>query len=711
MAPYALPASGQQPGFPAMPASPAEWRYHAPGLSWWQRHRRTLQALALVTLLALSGLLILALVREQTGTQGLLVGLGLALFPVPLLIAAFRWLDGVRPTPWRSHAFAFAWGACAATLVALLANSFASDWLTTSLAEDSPDQADTLSAAAVAPVIEEIAKSAAILLLFLYRRQQFTGVISGVVIAGITAAGFAFTENVLYLGTAYDEDAVSTGSSGPSTTAATFFIRIVVSPFAHPLFTALVGVAFGIVAALPRLRRAQRIGIPLLGLLTAVLLHAIWNGAASFANLTFLAVYGFFMLPVFAALTWLAIWARQDGLRTVREILPAYADAGWFAPPEPSALGSMRARTIARNTARRFHGPQAARTVAEYQHFATSLAQLRASAELAPPGPDFAAREQELLHHLWQRRPLAGPPTTSAALSLAPRTPHAPHLWGATPHGPPTGPSPYTAGNGPTMYGSTMYGSTAYGPATYGPAAYGPAAYEPGNGYGQGYGHGPWSWHQNGTGPPGQLSPPGQPSPPGQLSHPPSAQGREPDARGRGQEVQGQESDVQGRGQDVQEQQPDVHGQQAETREQPDVRERQPDVRPPDTHGQESDAQPDAQWDTHGQQSNDREREPDAHVREADTHGQEQDAGAHEPGAHEPGAHETDVHEPPGVHDTGAHEPGVQQHEAGAREQHEADDREQHETGDREQEASAQGQESDADGQEPGAQSSQSSAD
>ncbi|BFO22781.1 hypothetical protein SHKM778_91690 [Streptomyces sp. KM77-8] len=54
---------------------------------------------ALITLLTLSGLVILALVREQTGTQGFLVGLGLAVLPVPLLLAAFRWLDRVDPAP------------------------------------------------------------------------------------------------------------------------------------------------------------------------------------------------------------------------------------------------------------------------------------------------------------------------------------------------------------------------------------------------------------------------------------------------------------------------------------------------------------------------------------------------------------------------------------------------------------------------------------
>ena len=416
-----VPAYAQQPQFPAMPASPADWRYRPPATpSWWHRHRRTLHALALITLLTLCGLTILGLVRQQTGTLGLLVGLGLAVLPVPLLIAAFRWIDGVEPTPWRNHLFAFAWGACAATLVALLANGLATDWLTTTIV-DSTGQADALGATVVAPIVEETAKGTAILLLFLFRRRDFDGVTSGLALAGITATGFAFTENVLYLGTAFGEDQLlSPDGLHESVTAMTFFIRIVMAPFAHPLFTALVGLAFGIIAALPSMRRSLRISLPVLGLLTASLLHAIWNGSASLPDATFIAVYALFMIPVFTVLAWLAIWSRLQELHTVRDTLPAYATAGWFEAPEPWGLSSMRARTMARSLARRTHGPTGARTVAEYQHFATSLALLRARAQHGTPAPDFPAREQELLHHLWHRHALAGPATTSAALNLNP---------------------------------------------------------------------------------------------------------------------------------------------------------------------------------------------------------------------------------------------------------------------------------------------------
>ena len=61
-----------------------------------------MRATALAALLAVSGVVILAMVREQTGTEGFLVGLGLAVLPVPLLISAFRWLDRVQPGPWRN---------------------------------------------------------------------------------------------------------------------------------------------------------------------------------------------------------------------------------------------------------------------------------------------------------------------------------------------------------------------------------------------------------------------------------------------------------------------------------------------------------------------------------------------------------------------------------------------------------------------------------
>ena len=398
-APYPIPPTGA--GANAGPGDAALRHPH-----WWQRG--WVRYGALITLLALSGLVILALVRRQTGTEGFLVGLGLAVLPVPWLTAAFRWLDRVEPGPWRNLVFAFAWGACAAALIAIVANSFATRWIATSTAD--PAGADTLGATVIAPIVEESAKAAAVLLLFLFRRRDFTGIVDGVVTAGITATGFAFTENILYLGTAFGTDQLTGGRGIASVTAATFFVRIVMSPFAHPLFTVLTGIGFGAGALAGDGQRARRVLLPLGGLLLAMGMHAFWNGSSTFGAYGFFAVYGLFMVPAFGLLTWLAIWTRQRELRTVREELPAYVFAGWLGPAEPYVLGSMRARRMAREYARHhFGGRPAGRTVARYEACATSLAFLRHRARLGRAPADFAVRERELLSELWARRDVAWP--------------------------------------------------------------------------------------------------------------------------------------------------------------------------------------------------------------------------------------------------------------------------------------------------------------
>ncbi|NEB84065.1 PrsW family intramembrane metalloprotease, partial [Streptomyces anulatus] len=103
----------------------------------------------------------------------------------------------------------------------------------------------------------------------------------------------------------------------------------------------------------------------------------------------------------------------------------------------------------------RTRGRAAARAVAEYESFATSLAGLRRRARHGAVGPDFGARERELLHHLWQRREVAAPALTHAALLTTRPVTH---------HGHPL-PPPYGTGTG------TGYGHP--------------------NGYGYGYGTGP----------------------------------------------------------------------------------------------------------------------------------------------------------------------------------------------------------------------------
>ncbi|MFH9796758.1 PrsW family intramembrane metalloprotease [Streptomyces virginiae] len=378
------------------------------------RPSATVRTCVLLVLLAATGTAILELVREQTGTPGFFVGLGLALLPVAPLMAAFRWLGRAAPAPWPQLLFCFGWGACTAALIAILANNFATEWIAAATAD--PSGADHLGSIAIAPVVEESAKAAALLLVFVFRRRHFTGPADGFVVAGFTATGFAFTENILYLGNAFVQDLADGTGVLDSVTAATFFVRIVLSPFAHPLFTVLTGLGVG--AAAVSAGRSRRVGLPLLGLALAMGMHALWNGSSQFGDDGFYVMYVCVMVPMFGLLVWLAVRIRHRRLRAVAGELALYAAAGWLAPAEVPALASMPARSLARALARRSGGRAAGRAVARYEADAAALALLRNRARRggALREADFAGRERELLHRLWQRRATAGPALARAAV-------------------------------------------------------------------------------------------------------------------------------------------------------------------------------------------------------------------------------------------------------------------------------------------------------
>ena len=75
--------------------------------------------------------------------------------------------------------------------------------------------------------------------IFAFSRSHFDGPVDGLVYAATAAAGFAFTENILYFGAALAE-------GGAEELGATFVVRGIFSPFAHVLFTACIGLAIGI---------------------------------------------------------------------------------------------------------------------------------------------------------------------------------------------------------------------------------------------------------------------------------------------------------------------------------------------------------------------------------------------------------------------------------------------------------------------------------
>ena len=356
--------------------------------------------IAMVALvMAAAGLVVLGAITSDTGTTGFLIGVALAAVPLPLVIGAFRWLDRYEPEPLGLQLFAFFWGACVAALVAAVLNTASVALIS---GPNKPSEAVLRTAIYVAPWVEEAAKGAAVLLVVLFRRKEFDGLVDGIVIAGLAGIGFAFTENILYFGRAFITGADELGTSGGLfAVGATFVLRGVLAPFAHPLFTIATGIGFGLAA---RSRSAGvKVFLPLTGYFVAVFLHSMWNTSATHGLGGFLAGYVLIGVPVFAMAVALALWSRKREGRLIEAYLPTYVDAGWLEPAEATMLASLPLRRAAREWAATA-GPVGDRAMAAFQQGATELAFLRDRAAHGSGGSDFAARERQLLGQLTAAR-------------------------------------------------------------------------------------------------------------------------------------------------------------------------------------------------------------------------------------------------------------------------------------------------------------------
>jgi protease PrsW len=363
-----------------------------------QPPRRWRPAVVLGAVMVLIGIALFLIIGGEIGVGGVLVGLGFAVIPVLPALAIMLWVDRYEPEPTGLVVFCLAWGATVAALISVVLNS-----ASLRLIDVGGKSGVEASAVFVAPWVEEGAKGAVILLIMLLRRREFDGIVDGIVFAGLCGLGFAFIENILYFGRAYVEGLQESGPGGAlAATSVVFIVRGIAAPFAHPLFTAAIGIGLAIAATTNR--RRLRVVAPLVGYLVAVLLHALWNGAAVSGFRGFVLAYFLIMVPVFAGLVVLVLWARRREGRIVAANLPDYAAAGWLSPAEAAALSSLSARRYAEVWARRHKGKPGRAAVRRFQDTATELAFLRERMKRGSAGADAVDTERELLATLAANR-------------------------------------------------------------------------------------------------------------------------------------------------------------------------------------------------------------------------------------------------------------------------------------------------------------------
>ncbi len=221
--------------------------------------------------------------------------------PVPVV------LDRFDPEPWWGVAMAFAWGALVATGAAGFINSSVHAALA---ATRGPAFASFVTTVYCAPVTEEVLKGTLLVGYLYFLKREFDGTVDGIIYAVFCALGFAAVENVSYYARAALE--------GRDVFKATFFLRGIVAPWGHPLYTAMTGIGVGI--ARESTRTWVKIVAPTVGLTAAILLHAIWNYVPHLGGDVFVVslLFWFGFVGIFTVIV--VVLVIRKG-RTIREFL------------------------------------------------------------------------------------------------------------------------------------------------------------------------------------------------------------------------------------------------------------------------------------------------------------------------------------------------------------------------------------------------------
>ena len=346
---------------------------------------------ALIAMGTVAGLILILVTAVSPG--GAVLGFTLSTVAMSLVLLCYLWLDRWEPEPPRLLIMAFLWGASVAVLLSVTFEQV----LHTAI-EGSGQKPGFTTMAIVAPVVEEAAKGLFLVLMMTGpRRNELNTLTDCLVYAGFTAVGFAWLENIFYIA----------GGENLPASLATAAMRLVVGPFAHPLFTTMTGI--GVYYALKQRSAIAKAGALLLGYLAAVAMHALWNGSALLGSTTYISVYLVWMMPVFALAIVLAVMSRRREGRIIAGKLPGMISAGLLTPAEAAWVGSLPARKAAVRTARQFGGRPAASAVKRFITNVVELAYVRDRIDRGFGDERVFALQNEEFRGVMAARASAGP--------------------------------------------------------------------------------------------------------------------------------------------------------------------------------------------------------------------------------------------------------------------------------------------------------------
>jgi protease PrsW len=256
-----------------------------------------------------------------------------------LLAVAYLWFihhgDRYTTVPPKLAAAGFVWGFVAATgAFALRGNdaamelyaktfgaSFAFDW----------------GAALAAPIDEELAKGAGVLLLVILAPKLIRSPFDGLILGAFVGLGFQISEDISY---AWIGAANAFGDVGAA--RSTVVVRTLASIPSHWMFTAIFGAGLIWFIGRPDVPARKGLGVGLM--LTAMLMHGLWDASAA---ITGNSVFGWIVPATVAAILisvfiWVYGTTQPIEREWMRELMAPEVELGVVTPAELSALAGTR---------------------------------------------------------------------------------------------------------------------------------------------------------------------------------------------------------------------------------------------------------------------------------------------------------------------------------------------------------------------------------
>jgi RsiW-degrading membrane proteinase PrsW (M82 family) len=313
----------------------------------------------------LIAIIALALVVVQHGPAPTLVGLLLALLPVPLLVALILYLDRLEPEPRALLAAIFGAGAGVAVITALLGRALGTGAITTPELEPhaSVTTAVSVGAAIGGALVAETLSGLVLMALLASRRTEIDGVEDGVVYGSMVGLGFTLVANVYAYAVAWN--------SGAGAIAEEFARRGIFGPVFQALFTSVIGLAVAYAAARPAVP-GRHLAI-VAGWVAAVALDALWNHSVGESGIRLQLTY-VILLVVLLAIVVMVIADRRRVILLITSFLPYFEHPEVVTAQDIRMLANLRLRRLGRQWARLNLGIVGRQAMTEYQLAATELA-------------------------------------------------------------------------------------------------------------------------------------------------------------------------------------------------------------------------------------------------------------------------------------------------------------------------------------------------